>query len=539
MRRITIALPMAFLTGLVCSSVPASPPDSVAASVSPTSAPSAARTEAWPVPTESTTYAPQFSTVKTELGHSWVLDHGRKIALLRDSMIGLFRQFPGQAVDEKKVTDAENRNIWFEVPGLRLWAQFMITTEMGPSQYLKDVRGELSLDDSDPTQLTIRQAWKKSASEFGTQVIHVRYDRDLARYVMHVEADLRINQPGGGEYCNLYAQGLGDFRPGVNRYNRVLYQDADDGGKLKAHYLSVQVPQPGPIHLPPNGLVGFAGEKDGNPVVIVEESTPPTRVAMCLCWFDAHLCWDEPYKVNFKLDRADKARFSCTPGVPGPPYCYHVKYKAYWLNLAETSALLAKAQAVSLEPFADRFQKFLPIDMNAVNDFECTADVLSGDVKHIYFPLKPANRGGGITYDTTVGRSGYSSIRFVSKTDKGIEQVLTGPELLVTPGRQLKISAWVKTADLSGDGFYLESGFLRGAEQLGTKYRSAKLTGTNDWTLLEIPLPVTPTQTQFLGKGRITFRLSGQGTAWVDDFVFAEQDAGGPPVCDPHASPKP
>ena len=485
------------------------------------------KSEPWPVPIESKTYVPKFSTVKTELGYYWVLDHGKKIALLRRSMIGLFRQLPGQAMDEKVVSDAQNRNIWSDVPGLRLWAQFMITTNMYPNKYLQDVQGELSLDSSDPEQLTIRQSWRKSASEFGTQVVRIDYDRDLARYVMHVEADLQINQPGGGEYCNFYAQGLGDFRPGVNRYDRLLYQDADDSDKLKAHYLSVQKPQPGPIHLPPNGLVGFVDEKDGNPVIIVEESTPRTRVDMCLCWFDAHLIWDEVYHVD--RSQWPKTRFSCEPAVPGPPYCYHVKYKAYWINAAETSSLLAKAQTVSLEPYADSFKNYLPIDMNVVNNFEHTADVLAGKVKHIYFPLKalnPRKPSSGIAYDTTIGRSGQSSIRFVSVTDEGIGQVLTGPELMVTPGRQVKIFAWVKTSNVTGEGFYLESGFQRGGEQLGPKYCSAKLTGTNDWTLLEIPLPVTPTRTQFLGKGRITFRLNGQGTAWVDDFVFAERDPG-------------
>ena len=34
---------------------------------------------------------------------------------------------------------------------------------------------------------------------------------------------------------------------------------------------------------------------------------------------------------------------------------------------------------------------------------------------------------------------------------------------------------------------------------------------------------------EFLGKGRVTFRLGGQGTAWVDDFVFAEHE----PCCAP------
>ena len=104
---------------------------------------------------------------------------------------------------------------------------------------------------------------------------------------------------------------------------------------------------------------------------------------------------------------------------------------------------------------------------------------------------------------------------------------------MVTPGRQVKINAWVKTGNVTGEGFYLESGFQRWIPEVRavrTMYQSAKLTGNNDWTLLEIPMPVTPPHAQFLGNSRITFRLGGQGTAWVDDFVFAEQDAGSPAV---------
>lgn len=235
MSRLLIGLTMVLVTISACSSIVAGPP----------------------APVDSKTYAPQFSSAKSKSGHTWILDHGQKIALLHGSMIGLFRQFPAQAVDEKKIAAAEDSNVWSEVPGLRLWAQFMMTTNMYPNKYMKDVRGELSVDESDPKQLTIRQSWKKNANEFGTQVVYVRYDRDLARYVMHVEADLKINQPGGGEYCNLYPQGLGDFRPAFNRYDRLLFQDADDGGRFKLHYLSVIRPQPGPIHLPPNGLIGF------------------------------------------------------------------------------------------------------------------------------------------------------------------------------------------------------------------------------------------------------------------------------------------
>ena len=294
--------------------------------------------------------------------------------------------------------------------------------------------------------------------------------------------------------------------------------DGDDGNKLKAHYLSVLKQQPGVIHLPTaNGLVGYVDEADGNPVVIVEESSPRTHDNVCLSWFDTHLTWDDPGQRDIQ-----------PPAFSGPPYRYHAKVKAYWNSPAETRALLARAQTVSLAPFADKFQNALPIDMNVVNGFDHFADFLSGKVKHIYLPLRPARPEGEVSLDKNVGRSGHSSVSLVSKTDKGIWVTPEGPEWMVTPGRQVKISAWVKTKDVTGDGFYLESGFQKDQEQLGPKYYSAKLTGTHDWTLLEIPMPITPAEATFLSRGRVFFRLSGQGTAWVDDFVFSEHDVDSP-----------
>ena len=77
-------------------------------------------------------------------------------------------------------------------------------------------------------------------------------------------------------------------------------------------------------------------------MVIVEESTPGTQVGICPCWFDSHLTWGSPAH----------ARGPRKPDVPGPPYKYHARLKAYWNSPTETGALLAKAQTVSLAPFA-------------------------------------------------------------------------------------------------------------------------------------------------------------------------------------------
>lgn len=482
-------------------------------------------------------YVPQFTAAKTELGHYWIEDHGKRLALFgcsadgtKNYEVGLFRHFPGQAIDEEKIKDSAVLG-FLGTPGMRLLTDWISAPAM------QDVPGEMKVDASDPTHLVVRLSWKKSAEEFGTQVIRFTYDQELARYVVRIEDTLQVNTPGGGEYCNFYANGLGDFRPDHGRYDRLIFNDADNGDKLTSHYLSVILPKPNPgslIHLPVhNALVGYVDSHGANPVVIVEDSNPHSTDGICLCWFDSHFWWDEARTRNAKTG------LKITPAVAGPPYHYYARLKAYWNTEAETQALLAMAQTVSLKPFAERFESSLPVEMNKVNDFEHYADYLSGNVKHIYVSLLPMRAGGGIVYDNKTGHSGNSSIHFVSKSDKGLHSKLNGPELMVTPGRQVKVSAWVKTENVTGEGFYLETGFLHAKQQIGPMYSSKKLTGTHDWTLLEIPLPVTPPESVFLGEGRITLHLSGQGSAWVDDFVFSEQDAGGAAARDSHALVKP
>jgi len=90
----------------------------------------------------------------------------------------------------------------------------------------------------------------------------------------------------------------------------------------------------------------------------------------------------------------------------------------------------------------------------------------------------------------------------------------------------VKIGAWVKTQDLAGEGFRLESSFFlsKTPADLGTSgpFSSRTLTGTNDWTWLRVQMPVTPPDALWLPR-RIAFVLKGSGKAWVDDLVFAEE----------------
>ena len=156
-------------------------------------------------------YVPEFSFAKTEFGHYWIMDHGKRIAIFASEKqgttgyaIGLARQFPNQKIDEAKLKDFYYLD-FIRMPGLRL------QTDWVSAKAMKGVPGEAKFDTSDPTQLIINLSWKKSAEEFGTQVIRVVYDRLMLRYVVHVEQNLQLSQPGGGEYCNFYSNGLGDF----------------------------------------------------------------------------------------------------------------------------------------------------------------------------------------------------------------------------------------------------------------------------------------------------------------------------------------
>ena len=406
-----------------------------------------------------------FSLRQGEKGHWWIMDGDDKVAIFGPSMkgrgtysLGLVRQTPGQEVPAQWLIEPQVLHL-VSRQGLSLTTYWM-------NKGMQGVRPAMQVDQSDPQRLIIRLVSEKSKSDRGEFTICVRRDQQLRRYVVEIALDLLLSERGGGEFCNYYPGGAGDLRPESNRYDRLVWQEAD--GTLKSHWLSFPVAQPGPINLASTAVVAYGDEKRGNPAVFFESAQPPVKIDVCYCWFDSHLTWTEP---------AD---------MPGPPYHYTAKFKAYWLNAKESAELLAKSQQISLAPFAARFQQWIPLQMGKVNDFEQRVDLAGGKTKHFYLELRP-----GISYDSTTGHSGSHSLRFESPGNGTTFTLLTAPEFLVTPGKRLRVSAWVKTEGVSGEGFYLETGFQRwlpsGLKDLGPVYQSPKLNDTRDWTRIEIP----------------------------------------------------
>ena len=109
-------------------------------------------------------------------------------------------------------------------------------------------------------------------------------------------------------------------------------------------------------------------------MVIVEESTPRTRVNMCLCWFDAHLIWDEVHTIDRNtIVRGDwsKTRFLYA-GRPRPALLLPRQVQGLLDQPRRNQRDAGQGPDGILGAVCRPLPEHLPIDMNVVNDFEHT-----------------------------------------------------------------------------------------------------------------------------------------------------------------------
>lgn len=449
--------------------------------------------------------SPIFSLVKGNYGHYWISYGTEKIAIFGPGIegdnqysLGLFRQRPGQEIPKAWLTEPEILH-FVTRRGLGLTTHWM-------NAAMASVTPALKVDESDSSCLRITLTSNKSKEEHGTITITFRLESQPQRYVVDVEYDLTLKEKGGGEFCNFYPHGTGDFRPDHGRFNRIVWQDKQGNSWL--HWLNAIVPQPFPIELSPKGAFAYVDDLQGNPIVTFESCQPSMKTEMCLCWFDNHMIWTEP------------------PERTSPPYHYHAKLKGYWLTGDESKKLMAEAREVSLEPYASKWDGYLPVRMGTTNDFESRVALDIPSVRCSYFPVG-LKSPSPVVWDDKTGHSGTHSILFQLDKPDQIDSYFWGPELLVTPGKQVYISAWVKTENVEGEGFWLQTAFGRwdGGKGKGTlegPFLSEKITGTHDWKQISIPMPVTPPDTEWL-ENRIRFYFKGKGKVWLDDLEFRER----------------
>jgi len=127
-----------------------------------------------------------------------------------------------------------------------------------------------------------------------------------------------------------------------------------------------------------------------------------------------------------------------------------------------------------------------------------------------------------ISYDTTVYRSAPGSAKLQGFSAQDRAALVQRPEVI--PGKTYKISAWVKTENVSRAGVMLRVQFNL-ATNPSQKTRDhiilGNLQGTNDWTLLEETFVVPP------GTGTLIvepFLDRAQGIVWWDDITLTLLD---------------
>ena len=117
---------------------------------------------------------------------------------------------------------------------------------------------------------------------------------------------------------------------------------------------------------------------------------------------------------------------------------------------------------------------------------------------------------------STEARSGQRSLHFENEDPDVYRLCLQ--DLDLTPGRRYKVSAWIKTKNIRGDGggatLCLE--WQKDGEHMGGSYPSG-LTGTNDWTHWEHIMQTIPKQADSVHI--VCYVRRGMtGEAWFDDI---------------------
>lgn len=332
--------------------------------------------------------------------------------------------------------------------------------------------------------------------------LEVTYDRDLPSYVLDVQTRLTVNPDGretmlardfgGLEFGDLLPDGANARFPplGSKKFPWLVYRGRD-GGLYKlpqTHHLSQTH-----IHYAPDGFLAFAAEPDYNPVIqFVGPSGLSTRSEVCWAMYDVH----------FKFVR-DRQLALLDAGKP-----LEVHYRVYSVPEGTAQEWLAEAELdPAIEEPKFRLPAFFP---DRVNRFE-PSDEYRVPSDHWFW-----RKGDGHcrwTWDEGFQSDGSLSIEQPSGGGQSAWQFdLIGPGHF--PGFRLqgcyRVRARVRTDQVTGA--------ARLAWQVISPQAkpelSRPLTGTRDWTLLEI-------ETSDVGTARqaaVRLIQEGGGQSWFDDL---------------------
>lgn len=129
---------------------------------------------------------------------------------------------------------------------------------------------------------------------------------------------------------------------------------------------------------------------------------------------------------------------------------------------------------------------------------------------------KEPNKTTTVKIDTQQAYEGNQSLLFDAFTTSrvSVNQAVTS----VLPGKSYRLSMWMKTDGVAGQGAYFRTQFYNTAK-VGDGPATAKLTGTRDWTRQQVVLTVPDSATKLTVE---PFLETGTGKVWFDNLVLEE-----------------
>lgn len=243
-------------------------------------------------------------------------------------------------------------------------------------------------------------------------------------------------------------------------------------------------------------MAGFFGEPSGSPVVVLKSGTGEPTWAICDMYFDLH--------CQAKIDRAV---------APGETMLFH--YEVKYLDQAESETLETRAHSVPVTT-DDRLRHFYPRLELGLNRFDEPCRIDGCDDASGFRPSPPQ-----LVWDRAVGDA--SALRITSDGARETNWRCE-PPTLIPPGKELLLTAAVKTEGVTGKGAFVRVKYYSFSfwPKPGVTYKSILETeavnGTTDgWVTVALPtLRVPEEDFDFLIVIEVV--LDGQGVAWFSDL---------------------
>jgi hypothetical protein len=359
----------------------------------------------------------------------------------------------------------------------------------------------------------ITEDTKKTA--VSKRILTLTYDNERETYIYDVRVSLTFkspelfnNNPPSTEYVDPWFVGCPgpavEF-PGMweKRYQRFVYE-ADNGAVNAIPINHYTTSHKGGIRLKRDGMFLTAFEHDGNPAIqMVGDTAGKSRIGICWWGYDFHLSR------------------SISPDELFGPIRSH--YRLFQCPETQVKALLEKSTTPPLRDDEWAGREEYPI-YERVSSFDKGLR-LDGFYEGPVDPFPWRFTGNGAEWDRSFGRIDTYSLK-IENQDGGLtrwhtfqgdgEGYFTEPW---TPCKGYKVSCYVKTENVSGRGSTIAVQYhVPNSKQVFPVVTARKITGTKDWTQLEIEVGPPDSSPPEIGCLMILLQQDGSGTTWFDDL---------------------